>query len=201
MISNILISLYLHQPEVLFPECVLKYKFNLKPKCITSQNLPLLAYTLCLNIPGKFQKNTVGPFWVIQDDALFGAFTLWIFLCFCYISKIMWCNHNRQRCRKKELSLICLVPCVGIIAITERDTERLLASMKASEREEKAGWKCRFWKFFQFFELETSKNSPESLPTPGDQGKIWETHERDGPDCQMLQKVPAASISITWATD
>lgn len=62
LISNILISSYLLQPEVLFPECVLKYKFNLKPKYITSPNLPLLAYTLRLNIPGKFQKNIVGPF-------------------------------------------------------------------------------------------------------------------------------------------
>lgn len=89
------------------------------------------------------------------------------------------------------------MPCVGIIASRERDTERLLVSMQASEREEKVGWKCRFWKFFQFFEQETSKNNPESLLMPGDQGKIWEMHERDGPDCQMLQKVPAASISIT----
>lgn len=88
-------------------------------------------------------------------------------------------------------------PCVGIIASRERDTERLLVSMKASEIEENVGLKCRFWKFFQFFEQETSKNNPEPLPMPGDQGKIWETHERDGPDCQMLQKVPAASISIT----
>lgn len=89
------------------------------------------------------------------------------------------------------------MPCVGTIASKEKDTERPLVSVKASQREEKAGWKCRFWKFFQFLEQETSKNNPEPLPMPGDQGKIWETHERDGPDCQMLQKVPAASISIT----
>lgn len=98
----------------------------------------LLAYTLQLNIPGKFQKNIVGHFWVIQDyktlflvPLLFQVF--WVLLCL-----EIWEVQPQQPSLQKE-GTEPPMPCEGIIASSKRDTERLLVSMKAAEREENVG--------------------------------------------------------------
>lgn len=98
----------------------------------------LLAYTLQLNIPGKFQKNIVGHFWVIQDyKALFLVPLLfqmfWVLLCL-----EIWEVQPQQPSLQKE-GTEPPMPCEGIISSSRRDTERLLVSMKAAEREENVG--------------------------------------------------------------
>lgn len=56
LISNILIYSYLHQSEVLFAECALKYKFNLKAKHITSPKCSLACLHPTAEYPRKVSE-------------------------------------------------------------------------------------------------------------------------------------------------
>lgn len=74
LISNMLISSYLHQPEILFAECVLTYKFNLKTEYITFQKCSFACLHSTGEFPRKFQKNTVGDLSHTRRQNIFQCF-------------------------------------------------------------------------------------------------------------------------------